>query len=414
MKASVRELMHLRWSSLIAFAGIATAAVWMLAPACPARAEVNWLCRPGHKIVRVDDNATLNDPCETDETATVRRRHGAATVEHRSPAQHPPIDCFYVYPTIEYVAEDTGPGGIGNSGTGIHYPQVDIAKEQASRFSGACRVYAPIYRQLTITTIQDALNDPSIVPAGALQKAYSDVLEAWQTYLADYNHGRGVVLIGHDQGAFMLIRLIQEQIDTHPAIRDQLVSAILPGSNVAVPKGTDVGGTFQHVPACHSSSQLGCVLSYDSFKEAPPADGFLGRLGGVLDTIFPGSGGNSATEQELCVNPAALVGDDRVLHPYFRTSPVGGAWGYFQDPPPKAHTPWVKFPKLYKSQCERAHGASWLQISRATRKPDRRPRVHELLGPGYGLHIYDMNLPFGEIVRLVKSEAMAYVKRTPH
>jgi Protein of unknown function (DUF3089) len=256
--------------------------------------------------------------------------------------------------------------------------------------------------------------DKSIVPPGALQKAYSDVLEAWQTYMADFNHGRGVVLIGHDQGAFMLIRLIQEQIDNHPTMRDQLVSAILPGSNVAVPRGSTVGGTFQHVPACRSSTQLGCVVSYDSFNETPPADDFLGRLGGVVDTIFPWSGGNPTTKHELCVNPTALVDDNRILHPYFRTSPVAGAWGYFQDPPPKAHTPWVKFPKLYKAHCKHTWGASWLQIKHATTKRDRRPRVHELLGPSWGLHVYDLNLPFGELVKLVKRETRAYVKRNAH
>ena len=50
-------------------------------------------------------------------------------------------------------------------------------------------------------------------------QAYADVREAWRTYLRKYNHGRGVVLIGHSQGSFVLRQLIAEEIDRKPAVR---------------------------------------------------------------------------------------------------------------------------------------------------------------------------------------------------
>ena len=40
-------------------------------------------------------------------------------------------------------------------------------------------------------------------------QAYADVAEAWHTYLKRFNHGRGVVLIGHSQGTFVLRRLVR-------------------------------------------------------------------------------------------------------------------------------------------------------------------------------------------------------------
>ena len=40
--------------------------------------------------------------------------------------------------------------------------------------------------------------------------AYADVRAAWRDYLRNYNHGRGVVLIGHSQGTFVLRQLIDE------------------------------------------------------------------------------------------------------------------------------------------------------------------------------------------------------------
>ena len=62
------------------------------------------------------------------------------------------------------------------------------------------------------------------------------------------------MLIGHSQGSFVLRSLIAKDVDPKPAVRNQLVSAILMGGNVLVKKGTDIGGDFKHIPACHSAS----------------------------------------------------------------------------------------------------------------------------------------------------------------
>ena len=94
------------------------------------------------------------------------------------------------------------------------------------------------------------------MPPGDREMAYADARAAWRHYLAHDNGGRGVVLIGQSQGAFMLKRLIMEEIEGKPA-QKQLVSALLPGTDLAVPAGRDVGGDFKSVPLCRASSQTG-------------------------------------------------------------------------------------------------------------------------------------------------------------
>ena len=49
----------------------------------------NWLCIPGH-----------NTACEVNLDTTVIAANGKMTVEKLAPAKDPPIDCFYVYPTV--------------------------------------------------------------------------------------------------------------------------------------------------------------------------------------------------------------------------------------------------------------------------------------------------------------------------
>src|SRR5207253_5558226 len=91
-----------------------------------------WLCRPG----------LAGDPCLSDLTTTAISRSGALRVERASAARAPAVDCFYVYPTIS--EQPTV-----NANLAIDFRETEVAVAQASRFSQACRVYAPVYRQIT-------------------------------------------------------------------------------------------------------------------------------------------------------------------------------------------------------------------------------------------------------------------------
>jgi Protein of unknown function (DUF3089) len=71
-----------------------------------------------------------------------------------------------------------------NSDLSIDPEEIAIALNQASRFSQRCRVFAPMYRQLTLQAI---FSSSDLTAATML--AYSDVLSAWREYLRRFNHG---------------------------------------------------------------------------------------------------------------------------------------------------------------------------------------------------------------------------------
>ena len=123
-------------------------------------------------------------------------------------ASNPKVDCFYVYPTVSDQSTI-------NANLAIGLRQAEIAIAQASRFSQVCRVYAPVYRQITLS----ALNHPARITLADALIAYNSVLAAFRDYLAHYNHGRGIVFIGHSQGASILIKLLKDQVDAKPAMR---------------------------------------------------------------------------------------------------------------------------------------------------------------------------------------------------
>jgi hypothetical protein len=363
-----------------------------------AQAHAVWLCRPG----------LTGDPCEASRTATVVSYEGAVRREAVPPqvgGGAPPIDCFYVYPTVSTQA---GP----NANLEIEPQETRVAVAQASRFSQDCRVYAPMYPQLTLSGI----GKPKPASPLAAIKAYAGVLRAWQEYLRRYNKGRGFVLIGHSQGALMLIQLIREQIDENAALRRRLVSAILLGGNVLVPRGRVVGGTFDNVPACESAAETSCVVAYSSFATEPPANAYFGRPGSPLLE----GGLTPAGMRVLCVNPTlqAQDGSAGALLPYAPTTsspaPLGAS-----SAAPIAPTPWVEETDLATAQCVHRNGASWLQISTVTateavlqERTARQEVPAETLGPEWGLHVDDVNLALGNLVSTVAAESATYLQRT--
>jgi Protein of unknown function (DUF3089) len=378
----------LRHSVLAAItAAIAFAVTPGTAAAAPTHAPAStvWLCRPG----------LAHNPCATNLTATIVSTNGSRSVQHAAPATNPRVDCFYVYPTVSAQATT-------NADLTIDAEETAIAENQAARFSSACRVFAPMYRQLTL----HAISTGTATQPGAAAIAYTSVLADWQDYLAHDNHGRGVVFIGHSQGAALLRALLRREIDPNPTLRRRVVSAVLLGGNVTVAAGRDIGGDFQNLPACHATSQTGCVVAYSTFDHTPPADSLFGRVGQGVSTLVPGQ--DSAALQVLCVNPASITGGSGDLEPYFSTEPFHGPLGQYDHSPATLPTPWVTFPKLYSSQCEHSGGATWLQINDIGGTGDARPRVTDALGPTWGLHLGDVNLALGNLVSLVQHQGAAY------
>src|SRR5262249_40151485 len=137
---------------------------------------------------------------------------------------------------------------------------------------------------------------------------YADVLDAWKQYIANDNQGRGVLLIGHSQGAGLIVSLVKNEIDPNPDLRARLVSVIMLRTRLQVPAGGDVGGDFATIPLCHSKRDTACAIAYGSFRanKPPPSNSLFGR------STKPG-------DQAACVNPAALGGGSGTLHPYFPT-----------------------------------------------------------------------------------------------
>jgi len=350
----------------------------------------NWLCRPG-----------VHDACDVDMTTTIIEANGRFSTETWKADPNAPIDCFYVYPTV---STDPTP----NSDMTADAAELNVVRQQFARFVSKCRPYAPLYRQVTLAGLRARLAGGTGTLAEGIQ--YDDVRDAWNYYLEHDNKSRGFVLVGHSQGSFILDELIRKEIDGK-SVQSRMVSAILLGATLSVPRGKDVGGSFQHIPLCHSASQTGCVITYVSFRSTVPPPSNT-RFGRVSDTNLVAA----------CTNPAALSGGNGVLHAYLSTDGrtiVGTT-------PPKPwvtperpiNTPWVSVPGLLTAQCKSNENATYLEVTVHGNAAD--PRTDDIIGDlggadriqaDWGLHLVDFNIAMGNLVDVVGEQAKAWLAK---
>jgi len=239
--------------------------------------------------------------------------------------------------------------------------------------------------------------------------AYNDVVDAWKYYLEHENQGRGVVLIGHSQGSGVLTQLIRNEIDGKP-MQDRIVSALLLGTSLPVPKGKDVGGAFKNMPLCRSANQTGCVIAYASFRSdvPPPANSRFGKIQG-------------SDMAAACTNPAALGGGSGELHAYLNAAGRSIASSSAEPrpwvtPAQKIDTPFVSVPGLLTAECVSNEKGSYLAVTVHGDPAD--PRTDDIVGDvvvggqvlaDWGLHLIDVNLAMGNLVDIVGKQSKSYL-----
>ena len=368
--------------ALLIFAAMAAAAP--AAAQAPVAApdyskESTWLCLPGR-----------GDVCSTPLPTTALNPNGYGSVGRSVVADDPPLDCFYVYPTV---SRDQGM----NSDLTVDSSERGAAKVQFARFAGVCRTYAPIYRQMTLGAVAAFATGADIAKPAVL--AYADVANAWRTYLAKYNKGRPFVLIGHSQGSLMLQQVIKNEIEGRP-IAKQMKLAILPGYNLMVPVGKRVGGTLKSTPTCSSPSETGCVMTWVSFREknAPPQGAVFGRADPGMTVA--------------CTNPARPGSTGwEPLDSYWNGNwslPVPGGpiqWSSEGTPP----TEFLRTEGLVSAKCVNDGPLGYLSIRVNADPNDKRTdRVYGEVGmlgmfiPGWGMHLADVAEAQGDMIRRVE------------
>ena len=351
-------------------------------PAADYSKASTWLCLPGRA-----------DACSTPLPTTALSPNGYGSVGRSSVARDSAVDCFFVYPTT---SNDRGL----NSDLVPGREERLAAETMFARFASACRPFAPVYRQMTVASIAAYAVGTDMRQPGLL--AYRDVRDAWRNYIATRNQGRPFVLVGHSQGSLMLQQLVAQEIETRPAVARRMKLAILPGYNLLVPQGRLVGGTFKRTPLCSRPGETGCAISWVSFRErnVPPSNAIFGYAAQPGMTVG-------------CVNPARPGSRnwERLDSYWFTRStlPVPGGpitWSSEGAPP----TPYVRTEGLASGKCVNEGPRGFLSVrTNADPRDKRTDRIGGEVGlfgmflPGWGMHLADMAVAQGDLIRQVEA-----------
>lgn len=341
--------------------------------------DANWLCRPGMAENQCFINS-LDTTVVNPDTSTILEQHQGSN-DHG-------VDCFYVYPTVDLSGTPGNHTDFSDIG-----PMLDPLLAHAARFTASCRVFAPLYRQVTLGTFGAAGADEFF------DFAYRDVEAAWRHYLEHDNGGRNFIIMGHSQGTGMTTRLIQEHIDPSPELRARLVVALLIGGGVFVPEGEVVGGSFANLPLCTTAEETGCVIAYRTYAEGfPPTND---------SNVVSGPGTDTA-----CTNPAALSGGGAMFQKAYFPLNVNQPLFQVGSFPPYG-TAFAAYPSFYEGECVKDdNNRSYLEIRIRPAPGDLRENpilfTHPALAPSFlGTHILDYNFPMGDLIELVDTKIAA-------
>ncbi len=164
----------------------------------------------------------------------------------------PPADVFFIHPT-------TFDGGRDWNGP-IDAPAADRVLERvmlpnyAGPFERVGRLFAPHYRQASLYT-QLTLRDDA---REARAFAYGDVKQAFDLFLARFNQGRPIVLVGVEQGGTLAQRLLREELVAHPELPYRIAAVYLIDA-VAL---SDDYAPAAPLPACAARGAPRCVMGW--------------------------------------------------------------------------------------------------------------------------------------------------------
>lgn len=166
------------------------------------------------------------------------------------------VDVFFIHPTTLTGKTDSSINADMDDAALNHRTDYSSILFQATAFNESSRVFAPRYRQ---AHYRNYFEKDSTKAKAAFDLAYTDVKNAFEYYLAHYNHGRPIIIAAHSQGTQHAARLLKELFEGQ-LLQNKLVCAYL----IGMPSPENY---FKRIRPCNDSLDTGCFLGWRTFKK---------------------------------------------------------------------------------------------------------------------------------------------------
>ncbi|MHB1413784.1 MAG: DUF3089 domain-containing protein, partial [Chloroflexota bacterium] len=250
-------------------------------------------------------------------------------------------------------------------------------RHQASVFNGSAKIYAPRYRQATLSSFLDRTGSGW----RALDLAYGDVKQAFEYYLRHFNEGRPIIVASHSQGSWHVLRLLADYFEGKP-LYEQLVAAYAIGTPLPLDK---FSRTFQQIKPAAGPDDTGCIVDWNTYAYGGNPTLFTTRTSTHYDSGWESNAGKAL----YCINPLNWRTDDTYAsRDLNRGGALTGLTGSLEISP-----------GIVDAQCQDG-------VLRIHEPPDERYQA--ILLPGKHYHVFDYSLFYMNIRENAQRRLDAY------
>lgn len=169
------------------------------------------------------------------------------------------VDLFYIYPTCNNQTSEIAE--IDNYMRSQAYVTYDSGP---SCMAGFTNVFAPYYRQVTITTV--AKDSKKCTEAIYKSVVRTDIYASLDYYFEHYNQGRPVIFASHSQGSSVMQIVLAEYMKLHPNYYNRMVCAYKLGYNYL----KSYAEAYPHVKFATGEEDTGVVIGWNSERADVP------------------------------------------------------------------------------------------------------------------------------------------------
>lgn len=167
------------------------------------------------------------------------------------------VDTIYLYPSAYGISGEVEYDIADIDDVNMRLMAIYYASSQASIFEESTNLYAPYYRQFTVNSLVDMIEES---PESLQYIASRDIYSMLDYYFENCNDGRPFILAGHSQGSVWLTVVLEDYMEEHPEYYERMVAAYVIGYSVT----DEYLERNPHLNFAKTSDDTGVIVSYNT------------------------------------------------------------------------------------------------------------------------------------------------------
>ena len=168
------------------------------------------------------------------------------------------VDIFYVYPTAWYKEDPSEPNFCAIDNGIMRIGSKGAFNRQATAFETVGNIYAPYYRQADAKYTLSLPENERWNVIGSIPS--KDVIAAFDYYIKNYNNNRPFILVGHSQGANVLLFLLKDYMYKIPSVYARMISAYV----IGYPVTAEFMDANKHLKFAEGPDDTGVIISFNT------------------------------------------------------------------------------------------------------------------------------------------------------